>query len=121
MTTTLDDVKQRTRTYAAERDWEQFHSPKNLAMALSVEVAELVEYFQWLREDQSASLPDNTLAAVADEIADVQVYLVMLADKLNVDILQAVSQKMAKNEVKYPAEKVRGSAKKYRDHYSDNE
>ncbi|WP_101756931.1 nucleotide pyrophosphohydrolase [Oceanicoccus sp. KOV_DT_Chl] len=113
MINTLDDIKHKARVYAAERDWEQFHTPKNLAMALSVEASELVEHFQWLSQEQSASLPEHTLAAVADEIADVQVYLVMLADKLGVDILPAVAGKMLKNEMKYPAEKVRGSARKY--------
>ena len=113
MIKSLDDIRLRARAYAAERDWDQFHTPKNLTMALSVEAAELMEHFQWLREEQSSALPDEKLAEVADEIADVQVYLVMLADKLGIDILQAVDSKMTKNAAKYPADKVRGSAKKY--------
>ena len=103
----------RSRKFGEARDWGQFHSPKNLAMALSVEVGELVECFQWLTEQQSSELAGDRLNDVADEIADVQIYLVMLADKLGVDIATAVEDKMVKNEQKYPVDKVRGSAKKY--------
>ena len=109
----LEDIKLRIRKFAEERDWDQFHSPKNLSMALSVEVSELVECFQWLTEKESAALSDEKLRAVSDEIADIQVYLVCLADKVGVDIGDAVEQKMSKNEKKYPAELVKGSAKKY--------
>jgi len=116
----LDELKMRLRAFAKERDWDQFHAPKNLAMALSVEVAELVEHFQWLSEDQSKSLDEKTKAEVADEIADVQVYLIRLADKLDVDILDAVGQKIEKNKAKYPADKVRGKSKKYTE-YKDDE
>jgi len=116
----LDELKMRLREFAKERDWDQFHAPKNLAMALSVEVAELVEHFQWLSEDQSKSLDEKTKAEVADEIADVQVYLIRLADKLDVDILDAVGQKIEKNKAKYPVDKVRGKSKKYTE-YKDDE
>jgi len=116
----LDEITQRLRQFAKDRDWDQFHSPKNLAMALSVEVAELAEHFQWLTEEQSKTLNDKTLAEVTDEIADVQAYLIRLADKLGVDILKAVEVKIEKNEAKYPADKVRGSAKKYTE-YKDDE
>lgn len=109
----LDELRQRLRNFAAERDWDQFHSPKNLSMALSVEASELVECFQWLTEEQSRNLTPEQLAAVTDEIADIQLYLVRLADKLDVDIPAALNQKIAKNEAKYPAEQVRGSPKKY--------
>ncbi len=112
----LEDIKVRARRFAEVRDWEQFHSPKNLVMALSVEAAELVEIFQWLTEEQSERLSDEALARVVDEIADVQVYLVRLADRLQVDIAAAVAQKMAKNDEKYPVELVRGSARKYSDY-----
>jgi len=112
----LEAIKIRVRQFAEARDWEQFHSPKNLVMALSVEAAELVEIFQWLTEQQSQQLADETLARVVDEIADVQVYLVRLADRLQVDIAAAVAQKMEKNEAKYPVELVRGSARKYSDY-----
>lgn len=109
----LEAIRQQVANFAKERDWEKFHSPKNLAMALSVEVSELMEHFQWLSEEQSRELDEATCAAVAEEIADVQVYLVRIADTLGVDILSAVAAKMEKNAQKYPAEKVRGSAKKY--------
>lgn len=109
----LDELRQRLRNFATERDWDQFHSPKNLSMALSVEASELVECFQWLTEEQSRNLTADQRAAVIDEIADIQLYLVRLADKLNVDIPSAIHQKILKNEAKYPAEQVRGSAKKY--------
>ncbi|NHO64607.1 nucleotide pyrophosphohydrolase [Aestuariicella hydrocarbonica] len=104
------------RDFTDTRDWEQFHSPKNLSMALSVEASELVECFQWLTEEQSNSLSADQLAAVADEIADVQMYLVRLADKVGVDIVSAVDQKIVKNEKKYPVEKVKGSSKKYNEY-----
>ena len=105
-------LQERLRRFAAERDWEQFHSPKNLAMALSVEAAELVEIFQWLTEAQSADLDAATRAAVAAEIADVQIYLARLADRLKIDIPTAVDDKLALNSRKYPADEVRGSAAK---------
>jgi NTP pyrophosphatase (non-canonical NTP hydrolase) len=82
----LEDLKAALRAFAAERDWDQFHSPKNLSMALSVEVAELVEHFQWLTEDESCALPSDAAEQVTQEIADIQIYLVRLADKLGVDI-----------------------------------
>jgi len=111
----LEQIKTRLREFAAERDWDQFHSPKNLAMALIVEAAELVEHFQWLTEEQSQSLPPDKLAEVEQEIADIQIYLIRLADKLGVDMEKAVNAKIELNEKKYPAEKVRGSALKYND------
>ena len=112
----IETVRQRLREFATAREWDQFHSPKNLSMALSVEVSELIECFQWLTEEQSHSLSPKQLAAVTDEIADVQLYLIRLADKLGVDIDKAVEHKMIKNEAKYPADKVRGSSKKYNDY-----
>ena len=111
--TDFEQIKQRLRHFSAVRDWDQFHSPKNLAMALIVEAAELVEHFQWLSEEQSADLPADKLAAVAQEIADIQIFLVRLADKLDIDIDAAVAAKMAANEQKYPPEKARGNALKY--------
>lgn len=109
----LEKVRQRLRDFAKVRDWDQFHSPKNLSMALSVEASELVECFQWLTEEQSRSLTPKQLAAVTDEIADVQLYLIRLADKVGVDIGAAIEQKITKNEAKYPVDKVKGSSKKY--------
>lgn len=105
-------LQQKLRRFAAERDWEQFHSPKNLTMALSVEASELVEIFQWLTEAQSADLDADTRAAAAAEIADIQIYLVRLADRLNIDIREAVDAKLVQNARKYPADEVRGSAAK---------
>ena len=111
----LEQIKTRLREFASERDWDQFHSPKNLSMALIVEAAELVEHFQWLTEDQSQTLPPEKLAEVEQEIADIQIYLIRLADKLGVDMEKAVNAKIKLNEKKYPADKVRGSAAKYSD------
>lgn len=108
-----DQLKLRIRQFADERDWQQYHSPKNLAMALIVEAAELVEHFQWLTEAQSQTLAPEKLAQVSDELADIQIYLIRIADQLKVDLLEAVDKKIEKNAVKYPADKVRGSAKKY--------
>ncbi|MBO6228231.1 nucleotide pyrophosphohydrolase [Denitrificimonas caeni] len=112
----LESARQRLRDFADARDWDQFHSPKNLSMALSVEASELVECFQWLTEDQSHALNEDQLAAVTDEIADVQLYLIRLADKVGVDIAAAIEQKLKKNEEKYPAATVRGSSKKYNEY-----
>ena len=109
---TLDDFRKRLREFARERDWEQFHSPKNLSMALIVEAAELVEHFQWLTESQSARLDPETFQAVEQEIADVFIYLVRLSDLLGIDLLDAAARKIALNEKKYPADEVRGKADK---------
>ena len=108
----FSDLAQKLRDFAQERDWEQFHSPKNLSMALSVEVSELVEYFQWLTEDQSSSLEVEELTEVAAEIADIQIYLTRLADQLGVDIEDAVTKKLEVNASKYPVAKAYGSALK---------
>lgn len=109
----FESVRQQLREFAKKRDWEQFHSPKNLSMALTVEASELLECFQWLTEEQSHTLADQQLAAVIDEIADVQIYLILLADKLGLDIGAVVEQKIRKNERRYPVEKVKSSAKKH--------
>ena len=109
----LDDLRRRLREFAQARDWDQFHSPKNLVMALIAESAELVEHFQWLREDESTRLAPEKKTQVAEELADVLSYLVRLADKLDIDLFAAVSAKLARNEARYPASLVRGSARKY--------
>lgn len=109
----LEQIKMYLRDFAQKREWTKFHSPKNLAMALSVEVAELLEHFQWLTESESRQLKEEQLAPIADEIADVQLYLVRLADQLNIDIAQAIATKTVKNEANYPVDRVKGSAKKY--------
>ena len=97
----IEALQGRLRRFAEQRDWDQFHSPKNLAMALTAEVGELLEHFQWMTESQSAALPREKLAEVADEIADVQIYLARLADKLQISIGEAVERKEALNEQKY--------------------
>ena len=107
------DLSKRLRKFADERDWDQFHAPKNLVMALSVEAAELTEHFQWLTEEQSLKLGDDKLKEVAYEMADIYIYLVRLATKLNIDLPQFVEDKILINEKKYPVEKVKGSSKKY--------
>jgi dCTP diphosphatase len=109
----FEDLKQRLAGFAAERDWEQFHSPKNLAMALAAEAGELLEHFQWLTEQQSAILPDEQRAAVALELADIQLYLVRLADRLGIDLVAAAHHKIDLNAEKYPADKARGNARKH--------
>jgi dCTP diphosphatase len=109
----LAQLRDSLRQFAAERDWDQFHSPKNLAMALAVEAAELLERFQWVTEEDSRRLPPAELARVREEMADVLNYLVRLADKLDVDLLDAARDKVALNAQKYPVDKARGNAKKY--------
>lgn len=113
MSDTLNDLRNRTRAFAAARDWEQFHTPKNLAMALSVEVAELVEHFQWLRTGAPEELDERAREGIRHELADVLLYLVQLADKAGVDLHAAALEKMALNAAKYPAERVKGDARKY--------
>ena len=109
----LQDLRDQLRKFAADRDWDQFHSPKNLAIALSVEASELLEHFQWITADQSQSLSVEEIADVRKEMADVLLYLIRLADKIDVDLLEAAGDKLSENARKYPVEKARGSSKKY--------
>jgi NTP pyrophosphatase (non-canonical NTP hydrolase) len=111
--TKLDQLRDALRAFTAERDWNAFHSPKNLAMALSVEAAELLEVFQWMTESDSRSLEPAARAAASEEIADVLMYLVMIADELGIDPVEAAERKLTANARKYPVEKARGSSKKY--------
>lgn len=111
--TELDDLRDQLRAFAAARDWDQFHSPKNLAMALSAEAGELLAIFQWLTEAQSRSLSPEAQAAASDEIADVLLYLIRLSDKLGIDPVAAANRKIVANAAKYPADKARGSSRKY--------
>jgi dCTP diphosphatase len=111
--TDLEGLRTQLRAFAAARDWDPFHSPKNLAMALSAEAAELLEIFQWLTEEQSRRLDAQARRAAADEVADVLLYLVRIADKLDLDLLAEAERKLADNERRYPVEKARGTAKKY--------
>ena len=109
----LADLTQRLRDFAAERDWDQFHSPKNLAMALVAEAGELAAEFQWLTEAQSRAPDATQLARIRAESADVLNYLLRLSDKLGIDLIAAAHAKIDDNARRYPAEKVRGSSRKY--------
>jgi len=113
MSDPLQDLRDALRAFAAERDWDQFHSPRNLATALAVEAAELLEPFQWLTDEQSRSLAPEARAAVEEELADVLLYLVRLADKLDIDLAVAARAKIEKNGAKYPVAKARGTSRKY--------
>jgi len=106
-------LREEIRVFVDERDWDQFHTPKNLSSALSVEAAELLEHFQWLNTGSREELGPHKLQQVGHEMADVLVYLIRLADKLDIDLNAAVSEKMVLNRAKYPADKVRGDARKY--------
>jgi len=108
----LAELRDRQRRFAADRDWQQFHAPKNLAMALSVEAAELLEHFQWLTEDASRRLSEEDLTKVREELADVLLYLVRLADELGVDLAAAARDKIELNARKYPVDKARGTSRK---------
>jgi dCTP diphosphatase len=109
----VDDLIKKIRKFRLERDWDQYHSPKNLVMALVVEASELAEHFQWLTEEQSGNLPPDKLAEVKEEVGDVLIYLANLCDKLGIDPLDAAREKMGKNEEKYPVSRVRGKSHKY--------
>lgn len=111
----ITDIQKKLRKFAEERNWDQFHSPKNLSMALAAEAAELLEIFQWLTEEQSKELVKNEkeMALVKEEAADVFIYLARLADKLGIDIEEEVKKKIRLNEQKYPVELSKGSATKY--------
>ena len=109
----MEDLRTEIREFVAERDWEQFHSPKNLAMALSVEASEIVEHFQWLTEEQSRNLPPEKLAEIREEIGDVMIYLAELAVALGVEPIEAARSKLEINKQKYPVGLVKGKASKY--------
>ena len=111
-TSELEALRRKLAAFAAARDWDQFHAPKNLAMALIAECAELVEHFQWLSEEQSATLTPEKKAEVRLELADILIYLVRIADKLDIDLLDAARDKIAINEQRYPADQVRGDARR---------
>jgi dCTP diphosphatase len=112
----LEFLIKKIRSFNEEREWEQYHSPKNLSMAFSVEVAEIAEHFQWLTDEQSRNLSDEKAAEIKDEIGDAMILLLNLSDKLGVDPIAAAEQKLEKNRQKYPVEKARGNAKKYKEH-----
>ena len=112
MQDSLEQLRRRLAEFARERDWEQFHSPKNLSMALIAEAAELVEHFQWLTEEKSYALPPEKLDEVRMELADILIFLVRAADRLGVDPVQAAWEKVEINEKRYPADRVRGDARR---------
>ena len=109
----LENLKFRLQEFAKERDWDQFHSPKNLSMALIAEAAELVEHFQWLTQEQSSNLPADKVEPVEHELADILLYLIRISDKLGIDLINAAHAKIDINKKKYPVSEVKGSAKKY--------
>jgi NTP pyrophosphatase (non-canonical NTP hydrolase) len=108
----LDQLNQRLLAFARDRNWEQFHSPKNLAMALAGECGELLEHFQWLSEEQSASLDLEKKRAVGREMADILIYLIRLAERLDLDLIAAANEKIAINEARYPVQQVFGDARR---------
>lgn len=112
---TIEILKNKLKIFASERDWDQFHTPKNLAMALSVEVSELLELFQWLTEKQSYNLSSETKERAEQEIGDILIYLIRISDKLNIDPIEAAEKKIQLNTKKYPVNKAKGNAKKYYD------
>lgn len=109
----LIELRDALRAFTREREWDRYHTPKNLAMALIVEAAELAEHFQWLTAEESQSPQDGKREKIRDELADVLIYLVELADTLDVDLVAAARDKIGKNALKYPVDKARGNAKKY--------
>lgn len=113
MSDSLGELTGRLRAFANARDWHQFHSPKNLAMAVAVEAGELLEHFQWLTEEQSRSLSKEQRSQVAQELADILNFMARLADELSIDLPAAAHEKVTLNETRYPADKARGTAKKY--------
>ncbi len=112
----LDNLRNRINQFVEQRDWQQFHSPKNLAMALIVEAAELVEHFQWVTQQESYELSPEKREQVSHELADTFVYLLRIADVLDIDLIHAANSKMDLNAKKYPVEKVRGRNNKYTDY-----
>jgi NTP pyrophosphatase (non-canonical NTP hydrolase) len=115
----LDDLNRLLLAFARERDWEQFHSPKNLAMALAGECGELLEHFQWLTEEQSARLEGAHKREVGREMADILIYLIRLAERMDLDLIAAAYEKIAVNEARYPVEKVRGDARRAEEYRDD--
>ncbi len=109
----ISALLERIKIFADERDWQQFHSPKNISMALSVEASELLEHFQWMTQDESRNVSPDKKALIADETADVFLYLLRMCEQMDIDLIKVANQKIDKNALKYPVEKAKGSAKKY--------
>ena len=116
MEDSLANLRAKINIFVNERDWAQFHTPKNLAMAMIVEAAELVEQFQWDTPTESQDLTPEKREAVAHELADTFVYLLRIAEVLKIDLIKAANDKIAINALKYPVEKARGSNAKYTDY-----
>lgn len=112
----LEELRDLIQNFVDERDWDQFHTPKNLSMALSVEVAELLEHFQWLKEGTHTELSNDAVSQIRNEVADILIYLIRFADKMEIDLEQAVREKLILNNEKYPADKVRGDSRKYNEY-----
>lgn len=113
MNNELKELQFALREFARERDWEKFHSPRNLATALAVEAAELLEHFQWMRPNDGSGLPEGKATPISEELADVFIYALRLADVIGVDLISAAQEKLVENAKKYPADQVRGSSRKY--------
>lgn len=111
-----NELQKRLKAFAVERNWEQFHSPKNIAMALNGEAGELIAHFQWLTEQQSYELDEKIRQEVSLEMADVFIYLMRLAERLDINLIEKVYEKIEINEKRYPADKVKGSSKKYNEY-----
>jgi dCTP diphosphatase len=109
----INEITNKIKKFSEDRNWDKFHTPKNLTMALSVEVAELVEIFQWLSQEESSNLNEDDLQSVKEELADILIYLIRIADKFNIDLEESVDEKILVNEQKYPIELARGNAVKY--------
>jgi dCTP diphosphatase len=117
----LDRIRAAIKSFRDERDWMQFHNPKNLASSIVIEAAELLEHFQWKTPEESEQIARDQKEAIADEIADIAIYLVELADNLGIDLIGAIERKLEKNANKYPVQHVRGSSKKYTEYSIDDE
>ena len=109
----LEKIKKIIREFASERNWDKYHTPKNLSMALSVEASELVEIFQWLTQEESKNIDSKDIQSVKDEVADILIYLIRIADKLDIDLEEAILEKIKKNSEKYPIELSKDNAVKY--------
>lgn len=111
----LGELRNRLRKFASDRDWDQFHTPKNLAISISIEAGELLEHFQWVSADPGQSFSSEEKSAIRKEMADVLLYLIRLSDLLNIDLLESALEKLEENAQKYPVEKAKGTSKKYTD------
>ncbi len=119
-TTTVQELRKRTAEFVRERDWEQFHTPKNLSMSIAIEAAELMEHFQWMTVEESSHLSPQSIAKAGEELADIVLYSLSLSNALGIDLSETVLDKMAKNIRKYPSEQVRGKSYKYTYYRDEN-